>query len=188
SSSSSLSSPRPRIASPSSDIPSRVAAASTARKKKRSKTSSKTRLSSWLLASVAARPSRKSSGSVQPISPSTANASSSSEVPIARPSRRSSSPSSRMRAGSPQRSPGATSGDIGGRGELQPDALGDDVHVGSVLDDHGHRLGEDFGVDVVRAEQEQRACPVDRLGDRGRLLEVELAHHADDFDELAGDR
>jgi hypothetical protein len=56
-----------------------------------------------------------------------------------------------------------------------------------VLDDHGHRLEEDVGVDVLGSEQQQRARPVDRLGDRGRLLEVELADHADDLDELARD-
>ena len=45
-----------------------------------------------------------------------------------------------------------------------------------------------LGVDVVGAEQQQRARPVDRLRDRRRLLEVELADHADHLDELARDR
>ena len=43
------------------------------------------------------------------------------------------------------------------------------------------------GVQVLRAEQQQRTGPVDRLGDRRRLLEVELAHHRDHLDELARD-
>ena len=57
-----------------------------------------------------------------------------------------------------------------------------------MLDDHRHRLAEGGGVDVVHAEQQQRPRPVDRLGDRGRLLEVEAAHHADQLDQPAGDR
>ena len=52
-----------------------------------------------------------------------------------------------------------------------------------MLDDDRQRRAEDVGVDVVGAEQQQRARPVDRLRDRGRLLEVELAHHVDDLDE-----
>jgi hypothetical protein len=57
-----------------------------------------------------------------------------------------------------------------------------------VLDDHAHRLAEDVAVDVVGAEQQQRAGPIDRLGDARRLLQVELADLVDDLDELAGDR
>jgi hypothetical protein len=56
-----------------------------------------------------------------------------------------------------------------------------------VLDDHRHRLAEHVGVDVGGAEQQQRAGPVDRLGDRGRLLQVEVADHPDHLDELARD-
>ena len=56
-----------------------------------------------------------------------------------------------------------------------------------MLDDDRHRLLEHRAVDVVGAEQQQRARPVDRLGDRGRLLEVERAHHVHDLDELARD-
>ena len=44
------------------------------------------------------------------------------------------------------------------------------------------------GVDVVGAQQQQRARPVDRLGDRRRLLEVQLAHEAHQLDQPAGDR
>src|SRR3989440_3165508 len=165
----------------SSRTPSLAAATSTARKKKRSNTSSKMRRSSWLLASVAASASRKSSCVLQLISPSTANASSSSEVPTATPSRRSSSPSSRMRAGRP-------SADIGRRRELEPHALGHNVHVGAVLDDHRHRLRKRVRIDFLRSEEQQRACPVDRLGDRRGLLQVELSDHPDHLHKAARDR
>ena len=72
--------------------------------------------------------------------------------------------------------------------ELDADARRDRVEVGAVLDDHAHRLLEDLVVDVVGAEQDQRPGPVDRLGDAGRLLEVELADLVDDLDKLARDR
>src|SRR4051794_28854776 len=182
---------------PPSPMPSRTAASSAARKKNRSKTRSKTRRSSCDLASVVASPSRKSSPAVHGTSRRTAKASSSSLVPTATPSPRSSSPNSSRCAASPG---GASSGAVapysaalrlaGGRGtdrQFHPDALGDDVEVGAVLDDDRQRLREDLVVDVVGAQQQQRARPVDRLGDRGRLLEIELADHRDDLDELARD-
>ena len=109
-------------------------------------------------------------GSVQPTSLSAANASSSSEVPTAMPSRRSSSPELRRAARRPEARRRQWR-------RAHADALGHDVEVGAVLDDDRHRRAEDLGVDVVGAEQQQRARPVDRLGDRRRLLEVELAHH-----------
>jgi hypothetical protein len=56
-----------------------------------------------------------------------------------------------------------------------------------VLDDHRHRLAEDLRVDVGGAQQQQGPRPVDRLGDRGRLLEVQVAHHGHDLDEPARD-
>src|SRR3954447_3401561 len=175
----------------------RNASDSGARKKKRSKTSSNTRRSSGDLASVAASASRTSSRRVHDTSPSAANASSSSDVPTATPSLRSSSPSARIcPAIPPSGSAGAVTGSpAGGRlqrraGPVELDAapLGDDVEVGPVLDDDAHRLAEQVAVDVVGAEQQQRPGPVDRLGDRGRLLEVELADHVDDLDELARHR
>ena len=86
---------------PCSCTPSRSAAASVARKKKRSNTSSKMRRSSWDFANVAASASRKPSGSVHGTSASTANASSSSAVPLLTPSARSSSPNSTSRAARP---------------------------------------------------------------------------------------
>src|SRR3954465_11770746 len=55
-------------------------------------------------------------------------------------------------------------------GELDSGALGDDVEVGAVLDDDRHRALEDALVDVVGAQQQKGARPVDRLGDRRRLL------------------
>ena len=54
-----------------------------------------------------------------------------------------------------------------------------------MLDDHAHRALEHVAVDVLGAEQQQRARPVDRLRDRRRLLEVEVAHHVHDLHELA---
>src|SRR5213080_4215658 len=171
---------------PSSRTSWRTAAASAARKKKRSKTSSKIRRSSGDLASVAASASRKSSGSVQPTSASASNASSSSLVPSATPAERSSSPSSSSRAAMPGGPAPVRALGLEGT-ELHPDALGDDVEVGAVLDDDRHRVAERLLVDVVGAEQQQRARPVDRLGDRRRLLEVELADELDDLDELARD-
>ena len=70
-------------------------------------------------------------------------------------------------------------------GQAHPDPLGDEIEVGPVLDDDVHRLGEGLGVDLVGPEQQQRPRPVDRLGDRRRLLEVELADHGDDLDDPA---
>src|SRR3954464_2584259 len=167
---------------PSSRTSWRTAAASAARKKKRSKTSSKMRRSSGDLASVAASASRKASVSVHSTSPSAANASSSSLVPIATSSERSSSANSSSRAASP----GAVSASEGGT-DLHPDAIGHDVEVGAVLDDDRHGVAEGLLVDVLGAEQQQGARPVDRLRDRGLLLEVELANELHELDELARD-
>src|SRR3954447_5701276 len=161
----------------------RTAAASAARKKKRSKTSSKMRRSSGDLASVALRASRKASVSVHSTSPSAAKLSSSSLVPMATPSERSSSANSSIRAARP---PGPVSAAEGGT-DLHPDAVGHDVEVGAVLDDDRHGVAEGLLVDVLCAEQQQRARPVDRLRDRGRLLEVELADELHELDELARD-
>src|SRR3954468_5095345 len=187
---------------PPSPMPSCTACSSAARKKKRSKTRSKTRRSSCDLANVAASASRKAGGSVHETSGSTANASSSSLVPIATPSPRSSSPSSTMRAARPGRPPAggvdawsagrrAAAGSpppLGGPGrKLDPDPLGDHVEVGAVLDDDRQRLDERLPVDVLGAQQQQGARPVDRLGDRRRLLEVEVAHHGHHLDEAPGD-
>jgi len=95
-------------------------------------------------------------------------------VPIARPSARSSSPSSSSRASIPA---GA-----GRQGDAH--ALGYQLDIGAVLDDHRHRLREGELIDVAGAEQYQRACPVDRLSDRRRLLEIELANHRDHLNQL----
>src|SRR3954454_19221268 len=160
--------------------PTSTAAASAARKKKRSKTSSKIRRSSGDFASVAASASRKSSVCVHSTSPSAAKPSSSSLVPSATPSERSSSANSSSRAASP---PGELAGE--GGTDLHADALGDHVEVRAVLDDDRHGVAEGLLVDVLGAEQQQRARPVDRLRDRGRLLEVELADELDELDELA---
>ena len=90
----SRSSSRSRRSEPSwrSSVTSRSRApVSAARKKWRSNSSSKTRRSSWDLATVDASASRKSRWSVQATSPSASNASRISEVPTATPSERRSS-------------------------------------------------------------------------------------------------
>ena len=166
--------------------------ASAARKKKRSNTSSNTRRSSGDFASVAASASLKSARTSHGTSRSAANASSSSDVPIATPSPRSSSVKPIRRASRPGGT--ALSGSRARPRHRAPprqphaDARGDRVEVGAVLDDDRHRLAERLRVEVLGAEQQQRARPVDRLGDRRRLLEVELAHLLHDPDELARDR
>src|SRR3954452_21434715 len=177
---SSESNPAPPSPLSCSLTPWRTASISGARKKNRSKTRAKIRRSSGDLASVAESASRKSSCAVQPISPSAAKPSSSSEVPIATPSSRSSSAKRRSCASKPS---GA-----GKLPELHADALGDHVEVGAVLDDDRHGLLERRAVEVLRAQEEQGACPVDRLGDRRGFLQVELADHPDDRDEPARDR
>src|SRR3954469_7246429 len=161
--------------------PWRTASISGARKKNISKTKAKIRRSSGDLARVADNPSRKSRWSVQPTSESAAKPSSNSEVPMATPSSRSSSAKRRTCASNP----GLGAGKLP---ELHADALGDHVEVAAVLDDHRHGLLEHRAVEVLGAEEEQRPRPVDRLGDRRRLLEVELPDHADDLDQPAGHR
>src|SRR5215208_6411336 len=146
------------------------ACSSAARKKKRSQTRSKTRRSSADLASVAASASLTSERSVQRTSSRAENAS------------RSSSPSCRTRAERP------SSSGTRQAAALDPDALGHRVEVGPVLDDDAHRVREDLAVDVLGAQQQQGAGPVDRLGDRRRLLEVQGADHPDHLDQLAGHR
>jgi hypothetical protein len=56
-----------------------------------------------------------------------------------------------------------------------------------VLDDDAHRLAEDLAINVVGAQQHQRTGPVNRLGNRRRLLEVEVADLANKFNQLPGD-
>src|SRR5687767_8289336 len=124
---------------------------------------SNTRRSSCDFASVAASAERKSSSFVHGTCSSAANASSSSEVPTCMPSSRSSSANSSSRGAKPL---GGLSSDEP-IGELHPDPLGDHVQVGAVLDDDRHRVFQDRLVDVLGAEQEEGARPVDRLGDRG---------------------
>src|SRR3954447_15384556 len=161
--------------------PWRTASISGARKKNFSKTKANIRRSSGDLANVAESASRKSRWSVQPTSESAAKPSSSSEVPMATPSSRSSSAKRRSCASNPWLGAGKLP-------ELHADALGDHVEVGAVLDDHRHGLLERRPVEVLGAQEEQCPRPVDRFGDRRRLLQVELPDHADDLDEPAGHR
>src|SRR3954447_6138074 len=175
-----------------------TASRSTARKKKRSNTRLNRWRSSCDLARVAASASRKSSREVQLTASRAWVASSSSEVPTAMPSWRSSSanssslgaiPAGPERSGIPPYSPplAGLPGPEEAIGELHAHALCHQVEVGSVLDDDAHRALEHALVDVLGAEQHEGPGPVDRLRDRGRLLEVERAHHVHDLHELAGD-
>src|SRR4051794_13155898 len=176
-----------------------TASRSTARKKKRSNTRLKRCRSSCDLARVAASASRKSSREVQLTASRAWVASSSSEVPTAMPSWRSSSANSSSRgaipvgpgrSGIPPYRPPRLAGLPGPEeaiGELHAHALGNEVEVGAVLDDDAHRALEHALVDVLGPEQHERPCPVDRLRDRGRLLEVERSHHVHHLNELSGD-
>src|SRR3954468_1533792 len=120
---------------------------------------------------VAAGASLNGGADVHSTSPSAAKASLSSDVPIATPS---------LRRASAKPIIWALSG--------KPDAhaLGHGVEIGAVLDDDRQRVAEGLLVDVLRAEQQQRARPVDRLRDRRRLLEIQLAHHRAALDEAPG--
>src|SRR6516162_9750732 len=60
--------------------------------------------------------------------------------------------------------------------------------VALVLQQHVQRVAEHLGRDLVAAEVHQRARPVDRLRDRRRLLEVEVANRVDDLGDLFGER
>src|SRR5437868_12837712 len=59
--------------------------------------------------------------------------------------------------------------------------LGD---VALVLQQDVHSARRRVGVDVLDAEQQQRARPVKRLGHRRRLLELELTDGANDASDL----
>ena len=67
----------------------------------------------------------------------------------------------------------------------RPDGLAD---VPVVLDDDRRGVGQHRGVELLHAEHGQRAGPVDGLGDRGRLAQLQLAQPADDLDQLLGQR
>ncbi len=59
------------------------------------------------------------------------------------------------------------------------------VVVGAVLEDDAEGVGDGLVVEVADLERDQGAGPVDGLGDRRRLLELELAQPADRRDQLA---
>src|SRR4249920_3821942 len=119
-------------------MPCSIASASAVRKNQRSKSSSNSRRSSWDLAIVAASASRKSSRDVHGTCSRAAKASRISEVPTATPSPRSSS----QKPSSFAARPGGPASAVGpyGLGKLDPDAFGDQLDVGPVLDDDRHRL------------------------------------------------
>ena len=91
----------------------------------------------------------------------------------------------RRRGRRPGQAAGGRPDDLRGPPSFAADTLDHDVEVGAVLDDDRHRVVERLLVDVVGAEQQQRARPVDRLRDRRRLLQVEAADHRDDLDQPA---
>src|SRR6266508_6182360 len=61
--------------------------------------------------------------------------------------------------------------------------LGD---VGLVLEEHVQRLADQLGVDLVLAQVQERLRPVDGLGDRRRLLQLELPDRPHDARDLLG--
>ena len=69
----------------------------------------------------------------------------------------------------------------------QPQLLDGPLVVGVVLEDHAEGVGDRLLVEVPDLQRDQGARPVDRLGDRRRLLELQLAQPADGGDQLLGD-
>src|SRR4051812_30573820 len=182
----------------SSRRPLSTASRSTARKKNRSNRALNTWRSSWDLARVAAIASRKSPREVQLTASRASMASRSSEVPTAIPSSLRASANSSRREAMPG-GPGASGippyrPPLAGLSpcseepirELHPHPLCHQVEIGAVLDDDAHRLLEHRGVHVVGPQEHESPCPVDRLGDRGRLLQVEGADHVHHLHQLAG--
>src|SRR5690606_16557787 len=74
------------------------------------------------------------------------------------------------------------------RGPSAPQSqfLGGALLVGDVLEDDAEGAGDGGLVQVVQAEGEQGARPVDGLGDRRGLLDVQVAQRPDGADELLG--
>ena len=154
-----------RSLSRASRTPSRTAASSTARKKKRSNTSSNTRRSSgsWRASRRAPRGSPPGRSTRSRAAPRTRRAAPRCRPP--RPRRAAPRRSASRRAGEARRAagrggrsgrrPAARRGALRprrrglGASSFTPDALGDHVQVGAVLDDHAHRLLEGLGVDVA---------------------------------------
>jgi hypothetical protein len=60
------------------------------------------------------------------------------------------------------------------------------ARAGGVLEDDAEGVGDGLVVEVADLEGHQGAGPVDRLGDRGRLLELQLAEPGDRRHQLAG--
>src|SRR5450756_2948200 len=83
----------------------------------------------------------------------------------------------------PWRTSSIGSGGVAGGHQLLA-GLGD---VGLVLEEHVERVADDLGGDLGRTEEQERAGPVDRLGDRRCLLQLELTDRADDAGDLVGE-
>src|SRR5581483_11186665 len=62
------------------------------------------------------------------------------------------------------------------------------LDVALVLEQHVERAADHVGGHLLHPEVEQRAGPVDRLGNRRRLLQVELADGTDHPGDLIGQR
>ena len=79
---------------------------------------------------------------------------------------------------------------LAARGRLQlVEQLGDvaALHLGdvvAVLEQHAERVADVVGREADRVQRDQRVGPVDRLGDAGRLEEVERAHPLHEGDDL----
>ena len=65
--------------------------------------------------------------------------------------------------------------------------VADELEVLVVLEHRAQRLLDDRRVELLAAERGERVRPVDRLGDAGRLREVEAAQTADERGRLRGE-
>src|SRR5262245_7275896 len=106
-----------------------------------------------------------------------------SPVPTATPAERSSWPKS---TSDPAREAGPCSGSGTGDDLLQ--ALPHQIEVVPLLDDRAQGVLRRLDVEIALAENVQRHHPVERLGDAGRLGEVQVTKPVHRRDHLAGQR
>ena len=71
--------------------------------------------------------------------------------------------------------------------ELRERLVAHGLDVLAVLEHRAERLLDDVGVDLLAAERVERHRPVDRLGDPGRLRQVEAAQLTDERRRLGGE-